>query len=329
MAKQSQEKRLRGLGRGLAALLGEESWRESAVTREPAAATPAPPSPAAGGEAVGEKTGGVRQIPIEFLTPNSDQPRKEFSEAELKQLAHSIHTRGVLQPILVRPDKQNPGHFEIVAGERRWRAAQICSLHQVPVIVHDLTDAETLECALIENIQRAELNPIEEAAGYEQLIEKFGYTQEELAKTLSKSRSHITNLIRLLKLPLEIRRHIAEGTLTSGHGRALVGQKNVETLAEQVISLGLNVRQTENHIKQSQTANTNGNSKVAKRARQKSVDLLALEKKISKQCGMRVNITEGNRSNRGRVTVTYRSVEQFEDICARLKQQPPRKFRED
>ncbi|MCY4035575.1 MAG: ParB/RepB/Spo0J family partition protein [Hyphomicrobiales bacterium] len=325
MVKQPQEKRLRGLGKGLAALLGEESWRESAVAKEP---SPTAPSPAADGKTAGKENGGVRQVPIEFLTPNSDQPRKEFSQTELKQLAHSIHTRGVLQPILVRPDKQNPERFEIVAGERRWRAAQICSLHQVPVIVHDLTDAETLECALIENIQRAELNPIEEAAGYEQLIEKFGHTQEQLAQMLSKSRSHITNLIRLLKLPPDIRQHIAEGTLTPGHGRALVGQKDVEALAEQVISLGLNVRQTENHIKQNQTDDTKNGSKVAKRARQKSVDLLALEKKISEQCGMRVNITEGNRSNRGRVTVTYRTIEQFEDICARLKQ-PPREFRKD
>ncbi|MCY4031945.1 MAG: ParB/RepB/Spo0J family partition protein [Hyphomicrobiales bacterium] len=329
MAKQTQEKekKPRGLGKGLAALLGDDSWRESSASKKapPPAAAPA----AAAGEATDEASAGTRQVPIEFLTPNPDQPRKEFSETELKQLAHSIQTKGVLQPILVRPDKQNSGRFEIVAGERRWRAAQICSLHQVPVTVLDLTDAETLECALVENIQRAELNPIEEASGYEQLIEKFGHTQEELAKMLSKSRSHITNLLRLLKLPTNVRQHIAEGNLSPGHGRALVGRNDAEDLAEQVVSLGLSVRQTEDRIKQTKTADTKSGSKVAKRTKQKSADLLALEKQISEQCGMRVNIAEGNRSNRGRVTVTYRTIEQFEDICARLKQPSPQGSRRD
>lgn len=327
MAKQLQEKekKPRGLGRGLAALLGDDSWRESSVTKEPSRTAAIP---AVDDETMDKRNAGIRQVPIEFLTPNPDQPRREFSQTDLKQLAHSIHTKGLLQPILVRPDKQKSGRFEIVAGERRWRAAQICSLHQVPITIFDLTDAETLECALVENIQRAELNPIEEATGYQQLIEKFGHTQEELAKMLSKSRSHITNLLRLLKLPPSVRQHIVEGNLSPGHGRALIGQNDAEDLAEHIVSLGLSVRQTENHIKQTQTANTNSNSKIAKRARQKSADLLALEKKISEQCGMQVNITEGNRSNRGRVTIAYRTIEQFDDICARLKQPPPQGFRQ-
>lgn len=329
MAKQIQEKekKPRGLGKGLAALLGDDSWRESSASKKAPPPTAAPA--AAAGEAADEAGAGTRQVPIEFLTPNPDQPRKEFSETELKQLAHSIHTKGVLQPILVRPDKQNSGRFEIVAGERRWRAAQICSLHQVPVTVLDLTDAETLECALVENIQRAELNPIEEASGYEQLIEKFGHTQEELAKMLSKSRSHITNLLRLLKLPTNVRRHIAEGNLSPGHGRALIGRNDAEDLAEQAVSLGLSVRQVEDRVKQTKTDDTESGSKAAKRAKQKSADLLALEKQISEQCGMHVNIAEGNRSNRGRVTVTYRTIEQFEDICARLKQPSPQGSRRD
>ena len=319
---QGKEKKSRGLGRGLAALLGEESWRESPITKE-AIAQPS----TSGSKKTNKESGSVRQVPIEFLIPNADQPRKEFPQIELKQLAHSVHRKGLLQPILVRPDKQNPGRFEIVAGERRWRAAQICSLHQVPVTIHDLTDAEALECALVENIQRAELNPIEEANGYEQLIKKFGHTQEELAKILSKSRAHIANLTRLLKLPETVRQHIEQGNLTAGHGRALIGQKDAEALAEEIISLGLNVRQTEAHVKKTRSIHESGNSKIAKKAKQKSVDLLGLEKKISKQCGMHVNILEGNRSNRGRVTIAYRTLEQFEDICARLTQTPSRRFR--
>ena len=282
----------RGLGRGLAVLLGEQSWPEESVA----------------GKA-------VRQVPIEFLSPNPNQPRCKFPQEELRALADSIRQKGLLQPILVRP-KGNSGRFEIIAGERRWRAAQMSGLHRVPIFERDMSDTEALECALVENIQRNDLDPMEEARGYQQLMDRFGHSQETLARQLSRSRAHVANMLRLQKLPGSIQEMLSQGRLGVGHARALIGRADAEILAAKIVKHGLNVRQVE-ELTAMQGARHSAASGKKTAPKNKAADTKRLERSLSASLGLRVAIKQGARES-GRLVVSYRSLEQLDDICARL-----------
>jgi ParB family transcriptional regulator, chromosome partitioning protein len=284
----AEEIRHRGLGRGLSALIGEE--------------TPAAPR--------GEPGKGARTIPVAFLKPNRFQPRKTFGQDELADLANSIREKGVLQPILVRPIAGEANAFEIVAGERRWRAAQLAKLHDVPVVVRELSDAESLELAIIENVQRADLNAIEEAAAYHELMDRFGYTQERLAQEVGKSRSHVANTLRLLKLPESVKAMIRNGRLTAGHARTLVGVPDAEARARAMVEAGLNVREAEAKAKPKKRANDD-------HARAKDADTRALETSLSNILGLAVEISHRGAKG-GEVKIAYKTLEQLDDVVARL-----------
>lgn len=284
------------LGRGLAALIGDDAAY-------------------ALGDAGAAGVRGVREVPIEFLRPNPFQPRHLFREEELADLANSIREKGILQPIVVRPVAGAVDAFEIVAGERRWRAAQKAQLHQVPIIVKELTDAESLEVAIIENVQRADLNAIEEAAGYDRLMQQFQYTQEQLSKLIGKSRSHVANTLRLLALPQTVRGLIEEGKLTAGHARTLIGVTGAEALAQEIVAKGLSVREAEMLSRKAATG-----SSAPRRAPQphdKDADTLALERNISEQLGLKVEIGFSGEKG-GEVRIHYKSLEQLDEICRRL-----------
>jgi ParB family chromosome partitioning protein len=281
----------RGLGRGLSALLGESA---SAPTAAPARAQ--------------------RHFPTGQLEPSPLQPRRNFDGEELESLAESIRSNGILQPILVRPHPARPGMYEIVAGERRWRAAQIAKLHEVPVLERQLSDREVLELAIVENVQRNDLSALEEAQGYRRLIDDFGRTQEELAQQVGKSRVHIANTLRLLKLPAAVQDLLQQGKLSAGHGRALLAAADPEALAGRVVALGLSVRQTEALAARA--------VKPARRhAPAKDADTRALEHDLSRVLGLKVEIDHGKGEEGkagGRVTIRYRSLEQLDEVIRRL-----------
>ncbi len=294
----------KNLGRGLDALFGEQE--ESSALGEGAA------SPA---------TTTSNRVAIEFLSPSPLQPRRHFDESALSDLAASIAEKGVLQPLLVRPDSRKPGHFEIIAGERRWRAAQRAQVHEVPVLVIDLTDAETLEIALIENLQRQDLSLIEEARGYQRLLDEFGHTQEQLAKVVGKSRTHISNTLRLLSLPDPVIELIESGELTAGQVRPLIGRKDAEAIARIVVKKGLSARQTE------RLARSFGKYKVhAAAAHAKDADTAALEQSLAQATGYKVSISFNGKG--GAVTVAYGTLEQLDDIVRRLSNGPRKAMRE-
>jgi ParB family chromosome partitioning protein len=279
------------LGRGLAALIGEIEPSEVPRVAE---------------------SGGVKRLPVEFIVANRNNPRRDFSADELGELADSIRERGVMQPILVRPWPGEPDRFEIIAGERRWRAAQRAGLHEVPVIVREVDEREALELAIIENVQRADLNPIEEADGYRQLIEQFKYSQNELADVIGKSRSHVANTLRLLKLPQRVRDLIARGELTAGHARTLVTADDPVALAERIVAAGMSVREAEAlHQKAGGKSRMSGNKGAGKDA-----DTLALERRLSDALGLRVAIDHKERG--GRIEIRYRTLEQLEEVSRRL-----------
>ncbi|MEP2029746.1 MAG: ParB/RepB/Spo0J family partition protein [Paracoccaceae bacterium] len=287
----------RGLGRGLSALMAD--------------VVP---------EAVGERTDAPRRadqaVPIERIRPNPDQPRRRFSEDDLNDLAASIAEKGVIQPLIVRP--RDGGEYEIVAGERRWRAAQIAQLHELPVVVRDFDDVEVLEVAIIENIQRADLNAIEEAAGYKQLMEKFGHTQEKMAEALGKSRSHIANLVRLLQLPEDVIDMVREGALSAGHARALVTASAPTSLASTILKKGLSVRQTEALVKKSNQEIEDwkaGKPPKEKVASNKDADTKALEGDLSAALGMKVQVNHKGDQDSGEVVVSYKSLDDLDEIC--------------
>jgi len=278
----------RGLGRGLSALLDEVE----------------------ASAAEGVRAAGVSDIPIEAIKPNPHQPRRRFDEAELEELAHSIRDRGVLQPILVRP-AMYAGQYQIVAGERRWRAAQRAGLRAMPALVRSLSDAEVLEIAIVENVQRADLSPIEEAEGYKALIDKFGRTQAEVADVVGKSRVHVTNALRLLSLPDEAQALVREGRITAGHARALVGAPDAARLAGEVAERGLNVRQAEALAKARVHARPPSQGR-----RGKDADTLALETDLSEALGFSVEIRDAGGA--GEVRIRYANLEQLDEICRRL-----------
>lgn len=285
----------RGLGRGLSALLGEADPPLNDVAR------------ADGGSIVSN------EVSIELLRRNPDQPRRVFDEAELEDLSQSIREKGVLQPILVRPAPGAPGEFQIVAGERRWRAAQRAGLHSVPAVVREFNDLEVLEIGIIENVQRSDLNPLEEAAGYKALIDRFGRTQEAVAASVGKSRSHIANLLRLLNLPDSVRTYLAEGKLTAGHARAVASAPDPDRLAELIVQRGLSVRQAEDLARK---ATDRPEPKTAKPRRAPDADTAALEQDLSEALGLSVQLID--HAGRGELRIRYETLDQLDEVCRRL-----------
>jgi len=289
------------LGRGLSALLGEtqEETFESSET----------------GTTGGDRPRGVTEIAIDLIQPNPNQPRKTMVEAELAALADSIAEKGVVQPILLRPI-EGGARYEIVAGERRWRAAQRARLHEIPALVRELTDRETLEIGIVENVQRADLNPIEEAQSYRQLIDRFGHTQEDVAQAVAKSRSHIANMMRLLNLPDSIQKHVAGGRLSAGHARAIATAPNAEGLAEEIIARGLSVREAERLAKGQVAPEKKSKGKTSGSREDKDADTRALEADITSRLGLSVDICHGAKG--GEIRVHYQTLEQLDDVCRRL-----------
>ena len=289
------------LGRGLSALLGDidASYQPAARAAEASSSL---------------KAGGMQRLPVAWLFSGAFQPRRHFNDEALQDLANSIRERGILEPLLVRPRKGARESFEIIAGERRWRAAQIAGLHDVPVMVRELTDREAMEFGIIENVQREDLNPLEEARALLRLIEEFGHTQEALGKIVGKSRPHITNMLRLLSLPEEIRQMIAEGLLTTGHARALVPVKDPLPLAREIVRKGLNVRQAETLAKRHQD-----NPEIHKKraGAEANADVLALEKELERVIGLKVKIA--NKGNAGTLTLYYTNLDQLDDIIKKLR----------
>jgi len=252
-------------------------------------------------------------LPIEHLVPNLNQPRKDFSTDELNSLASSIEETGIIQPILVR---RNNDAYEIVAGERRWRAAQIAKIHEVPVLIKELTDEEVVKMSIIENIQRVDLNPIEEANSFKQLIQDFGYTQEKVSASLGKSRSYIANSLRLLSLPESIIMFLKEGKLTSGHARALIGVKNSEFLARKIIEESLSVRDIENIVKKGISRSDNVIRKGT--SLKKDVDTLNLEQDLKLALGLKTSIDHNENSGGGRIVIKYKDLEQLDTFCSKI-----------
>ena len=284
----ADEARPRGLGRGLSALIGEESPR--------------------GGQRA------PRVVPTAFLRPNQFQPRKTFAEGDLNDLIASVKEKGILQPLLVRPVAGETNVFEIVAGERRWRAAQAAKLHEVPVIVRELTDGQALEFAIIENVQRADLNAIEEAAAYQELMDRFSYTQEKLADAVGKSRPHVANTLRLLKLPESVRDLVRDGKLTAGHARTLIGDPDAEAHALEIVAGALNVRQAEQRSKTKNAAKPKSIPKPAV----EDPNIKELEISLANALGLKVQVVEKN-GEAGEVRIFYKTLEQLDDLILRLK----------
>ncbi|HLL26371.1 MAG TPA: ParB/RepB/Spo0J family partition protein [Xanthobacteraceae bacterium] len=281
------------LGRGLAALIGDVGDETAVLDRA---------------------RGGQRKVPIEFLRPNPRNPRRSFHEEELSELAASIGEKGILQPILVRGVAGKANHYEIVAGERRWRAAQKAGLREVPVLFMEISDREALEIAIVENVQRADLNPLEEAAGYGSLIDEFKYTQADLARSVGKSRSHVANTLRLQKLPPSVKRYLAEGKLTAGHARALLAHEDPEGLAKMIVEQGLNVREAEARAQERPVVRGKQTRRRVKPS--KSADIRAVERKLSDALGLAVDIVP--RGSGGEVRIRYKTLEQFEAFSKKL-----------
>jgi ParB family chromosome partitioning protein len=288
----------RGLGRGLSALMADVNINLA-------------------GEAVAPRRPDS-MVPVEKVFPNPDQPRRDFSVEGLQDLAASIRSQGIIQPLIVR--ERGEGEYQIVAGERRWRAAQMAQLHEIPVLVRALTDEEVLEVAIVENIQRADLNAIEEALAYRQLMDRFGHTQEKMAEALAKSRSHIANALRLLQLPQDVQAYVREGKLTPGHARALITTPNPSELARQIIARGLTVRQAE-ELARAATRRVPDAPRPERRPR-KDADTQALEMDLSANLGMSVTIHHEPGGNAGTITIRYNSLEDLDLLCRGLSVLP-------
>jgi ParB family chromosome partitioning protein len=289
---QKEEKPSR-LGRGLAALIGDMGEETEVLDRSRI---------------------GQRKLPVAFLRSNPRNPRKTFSESELNDLTNSIKEKGIVQPIVVRPTATRDV-FEIIAGERRWRASQRAGLHEVPVVVLDVSEREALELAIIENVQRADLDPIEEAGGYQKLIDEFSYTQEELSKVIGKSRSHVANTLRLMGLPETIKLLLRSGKITAGHARAIMNAPNPEQLAEKIAAMGLSVREAE-----ALALSEKGKNAVLRPRKskvEKDADTKALEKALSDGLGLRISIKHQGAG--GKVEIIYKSLEQLDELCRRLQ----------
>ena len=278
----------KGLGRGLSSLMGESATEELKS----------------------QSTSGDLKIAISKLRPSSIQPRRLFDKNSINELAESIKSKGLVQPILVRPSKSEVGEYEIIAGERRWRAAQIAQLHELPAVVKNLDDVEALEMAIIENVQRADLSPIEEAAGYKKLMEQYNHTQEALSPIVGKSRSHIANIIRLLNLPASIQDMISQGIITSGHARAIMNSAFPEQLAKKIVDENLSVRQAESLVREKKTKLTKNKLKPA--------DTIDLEQRLTELLGLEVVISDNGKRG-GSIKVKYKTLDQLELITSKLK----------
>lgn len=296
MTKKTERK---SLGRGLSALLADVNLDDGNTTNNEVVQRPS-----------------ETEVPIERVYANPDQPRRTFTEKDLEDLTASVTEKGIIQPLIVRPDPNNLDGYQIVAGERRWRAAQRAKLHSIPVLVRNLTDTEVLELAIIENIQRADLNAVEEAAGYRQLMDKFGHTQEKMAEALGKSRSHIANLLRLLNLPPEVQEYLRDGRISAGHARALVPADDPVALAREIISKGLSVRQAEALAKAKKPNVTpKRHLKPAKDA-----DTRAIEDDLSAHLGVKVAIDHKAGGQSGELRIKYSDLEQLDGLCQLLSQ---------
>ncbi len=289
----SQDKAPSRLGRGLAALIGDADSSDYQAEPRPR---------------------GQKRVPIELLSANPRNPRKHFDADDLADLVASVKARGVVQPILVRQAPGHSGHFEIIAGERRWRAAQAAGLHELPVVVIEADDRLALEIAIIENVQRANLNPVEEAEGFARLMEEFGYTQQELAQSIGKSRSHLANTLRLLKLPDSIRAHLQEGRLSAGHARTLIGHEDPERLAAQILKNDLSVREAEKLARDPEKPQRR---KVDAAATDKDADTRALERRIAEVLGLAVDLRHDPKGS-GELRIRYRTLEQLDEVSRRL-----------
>ena len=297
MAKSIKTKAKRALGRGLSELMANAALSEEFSSPD------------------SNKADSKKQISIELIRPNKNQPRKVFSKKPLEELAASIASKGILQPILVRPDPKVPDLYEIVAGERRWRAAQLAQVHEVPVVIGEFSDLEVLEVAIIENIQRSDLNPVEEALGFKQLQEKFAQSQEQLSQALGKSRSYITNALRLLTLPSLVLDWVQDGSLSVGHARAIITTENPSSIARKIVNQGLSVRETEAMVRgiskkksvRLDLKNTNNNRKLA--------DTIELENQLSLNTGLKVTINHKALSGVGVVNISYDSLSELDKIC--------------
>ena len=278
----------KGLGRGLSSLMGDTETAQTKNTN------------------IGQET----KIPIANLKPSPSQPRRLFNKNSINELADSIKAKGLVQPLVVRPSPSDANSYEIIAGERRWRAAQIAQLHEVPVVIRNFNDTEALEIAIIENVQRSDLSPIEEAAGYKRLIENHGHTQEDLSGIVGKSRSHIANIIRLLSLPQSIQDMITEGKISSGHARAIMNSAFPEQLAEKIINENLSVREAENLAKDKKG--------IIKKLKLKDPDTIDLENKISEKLGLTININHKGKKG-GSIKIDYKTLDQLEMITQKLK----------
>ena len=286
----------RGLGRGLSSLMGD-------INNDPISSS-----------VNSENQTLEKLVPVEKIYPNPNQPRKTFQEEKLIELANSIKTKGVVQPLIVRKKQGTKESFEIVAGERRWRAAQRAQIHELPVIVREFTDTEVLEIAIIENVQRADLNPVEEALGYKNLMDNFNHTQEGLSKEIGKSRSHIANLLRLLNLPAEVQDFLISGKLTAGHARALVTCDNPLALAKQIISQGLSVRDAELLAKKASLKEAKTKNKTI----EKPADTIILESDRSAALKMKVSINHEEGKEKGLLSITYKTLDELDRICEKL-----------
>ena len=288
-------KQKRGLGRGLSALMADIEPNSKEVLK------------------TATSTKFETLVPIEKINPNPNQPRRYFAENDLNDLADSIRSKGIIQPLVVRPHPNKNGEFEIVAGERRWRASQIAQIHQIPVVVREFSNEDVLEIAIIENIQRADLNPIEEAAGYRQLMEKFGHTQDQVAQALGKSRPHIANHLRLLVLPNDVQDLVIKGKISSGHARALITSKDPSEIAKLILSRGLSVRQTESLVKK-----RFGEKPVRLGQKSKDADTRLLEGDLSAALKMAVSILHRPNQEFGEIKIRYKNLEQLDDLCHHL-----------
>ncbi|WP_293573616.1 ParB/RepB/Spo0J family partition protein [Phaeobacter sp.] len=287
----------RGLGRGLSALMADVN-----------------PEPVSTEKQANRSTEVL--VPIEKVIANPDQPRRQFLQEDLDDLTASIREKGVLQPLIVRP--RPGGQYEIVAGERRWRAAQAAQLHEVPVLIRDYSDLEMMEVAIIENIQRSDLNAMEEAQSYKQLMDRFGHTQEKMAEALGKSRSHIANLVRLLHLPDDVRTLVQERKLSAGHARALITSDNASDLAKKIVKGGLSVRATEALVKKDAAGLQVATARPAKKSPEKDADTRALEGDLSAALGLKVSIDHRAGGESGTVTISYTTLDELDDLCGRL-----------
>jgi ParB family chromosome partitioning protein len=305
MSSEDDKPRSRGLGRGLSALLGEGEAVDAARDMETAS------------DSASRSLSGVRTIPIELIEPNPDQPRKTFNEAELSELAESIAEKGLIQPLLVRPMPGATERYQIVAGERRWRAAQKARLHEAPCVVRELTDRETLEIAIVENVQRSDLNAVEEARALRQLVESFGHTQEDVARAVGKSRAHVANTLRLLALPAKVLDRLAVGEISAGHARAVATAPDPVALVDEIVGKGLSVRAAEALARKSAGRSERKGGAMPPKA-EKDADTRALESDLAARLGLEVEISHSG--EQGEVRVRFGTLEQLDEICRRLSQ---------